>query len=109
MAQVEPTQAGENNDNNEIRSQQKPGQQKEKEQESKKLGQQKEKKQESKKLGRQEERNQASKKAGRQKAGGGRQENFSLTLLPNETLHHLFSFLQVFMCHHDDDYDHSND
>ena len=84
MAQVEPTQAGENNDNNEIRSQQKPGQQKEKEQESKKLGQQ-------------EERKQESKKAGRQKAGGGRQEKFSLTLLPNETLHHLFSFLQVFI------------
>ena len=82
MAQVEPTQAGENNDNDEIRSQQKAGQQKEKEQESKKLGQQKERKQE-------------SKKAGRQKAGG-RQEKFSLTLLPNETLHHLFSFLQVF-------------
>jgi len=68
VAQVEPTQAGETNDNNEIRSQQKPGQQK--------------------------ERKQESKKAGRQKAGGGGQEKFSLTLLPSETLHHLFSFLQ---------------
>jgi len=77
---VEPTPARETNDNDKIRSQQKPGQQKEKEQESKKLGQQKERKQE-------------SKKAGWQKAGGG-QQKFPLILLPNETLHHLFSFLQ---------------
>ena len=83
MAQVEPTPAGENNDSDVKGSQQKPGQQTEKEQESKKVG-------------RKEEKKQESKKAGRQKAGG-RQEKLSLTLLPNETLHHLFSFLQVFM------------
>ena len=68
MAQVEPTSARENNDNEKIRSQQKPG--------------------------RQKDRGQESKKVGRQK--GGREE-WSLTLLPNETLHHLFSFLQVFL------------
>ena len=35
------------------------------------------------------------KKLGRQKSGS--QREFSLDLLPTETLHHLFSFLQVFM------------
>ena len=69
MAQVEPTLARENNDSKEIRSQQKPD--------------------------RQKERGKESKKVGRQK--GGQREQWSLTLLPNETLHHLFSFLQVFM------------
>ena len=51
------------------------------------------------KVGRQTER-ESKKVVGRQK------EKCSLALLPTETLHHLFSFLQVFTmvswCHHDD-------